>query len=176
MRNEGKRGLYASGVCAHTMGPLGKSKSGELIVARAADEAAAIYGPDLWTARIYHRGHTHTRVRARVFSSSLSTFLSFPLFRSETRGGGCEDDVTAPRRWWCWVADNGNEPRKGEGICTREKDRKHRGKKREKEVRDGRAVRWGKEGRGEKTGIRTGARGPCATYTKVSSEGRERRR
>lgn len=69
------------------------------------------------------------------------------------------------------MADNGNEPRKGEGMCTREKDRKHRGKKREKEARDGRAVRWGKEGRGEKTGIRTGARGPCATYTKVSSEG-----
>lgn len=30
------------------------------------------------------------------------------------------------------MADNGNEPRKGEGMCTREKDRKHSGKKRER--------------------------------------------
>lgn len=122
---------------AHTIGPRGKrtreSKSGELIVARAADEAAAIYGPDLWTARIYHRGHTHTRVYAHgSLFLSFCTLISFPLFRSETRGGG-EDDVTAPRRWWCRVADNGKEPRKGEGICAREKDGKQRGKKRERE-------------------------------------------
>lgn len=146
MRKEGRGGLYASGY-AHTMGPRGKrnreSKSGELIVARAADEAAAICGPDLWAARIYHRDHTHTRVRARGPSSTFCTFISFLLFRSESRSGGCEDDVTAPRRWWCWVADNGNEPRKGEGTCTREKDRKQRRRKREreKEARDERAVR-----------------------------------
>lgn len=86
MRNEGKGGLYASGY-AHTMGPRGKrnreSKSGELIVARAADEAAAIYGPDLWAARIYHRGHTHTRVRAWV-PLPLSILSSLSLFSARS--------------------------------------------------------------------------------------------
>lgn len=137
-----EEGLYASGY-AHTMGLRGKwsreSKSGELIVARAADEAAAIYGPDLWAARIYHRGHTHTRVRASVPLPLPCAFLSFPLFRSETRSGGREDDVTAPRRWWYWVADNGNEPRKGERVCAQG---------RKIENKEGRRKREGDEGQG----------------------------
>lgn len=62
---------------------IGESKSGELIVARAADEAAAIYGPDLWAARIYHRAATRTRVCVRG-SLFLTSMLS-SLFLFSTR-------------------------------------------------------------------------------------------
>lgn len=76
---------------AYTMGPRGRrergaeGKSGELIVARAADEAATICGPDLWTARIYHRGHTRAYACAALslfLARSLYTFLSSSLFSS----------------------------------------------------------------------------------------------
>lgn len=94
---------------AHTMGtPRGKrnrqSKSGELIVARTADEAVAIrfVGP-----RVYITAATRTRVRdgaPSLLSSSLSLLFSasspFSLFRPEACDGGCNDDATVPR-WWC---------------------------------------------------------------------------
>lgn len=53
-----------------------ESKSGELIVARAADEAATIRKPDLWAARVYI-----VCVSTRSFSSlpPISFLLSFSL-------------------------------------------------------------------------------------------------
>lgn len=116
-----------------------ESKSGELIVARAADEAAAIYGSDLWAARIYQRGHTHTRMRCveslflspppTLYLSSLS-LLRARRFAAQRLRGRC--DCTETVEVVHWVADNGNKPRKGESTCTREKDRKQRERKGER--------------------------------------------
>lgn len=77
-----------------------EGKSGELIIARAADEAATICGPDLWIARIHHRGHTraYACVGLSFFLSLFqSTFLCLSLFLSGSHGEGCDDDVTVLR-------------------------------------------------------------------------------
>lgn len=96
---------------AHTMGTSrGKrnrqSKSGELIVARTADEAVAIRGRFV-DPRVYITAATRTRVRdgaPSLLPSSLSLLFSaslpFSLFRPEACDGGCNNDAAVPR-WWC---------------------------------------------------------------------------
>lgn len=84
-------------------------------------------------------------------SFSFYTFISSLLFEVAAEAA----DVTAPRR--CWVADNGNEPRKGEDMCTREKDGKQRGKEREREGESGEVGERGtrKENRNKNRSERT---------------------
>lgn len=86
----------------------GESESGELIVARAADEAAAIRGPDLWAlAYISPRGHTRACacVDRRLAPSGQLVLLlvrSFSLGRSATEVATARCDRAEMSWWWWW--------------------------------------------------------------------------
>lgn len=106
-----------------------ESESGELIVARAADEAAAIRGPDLW-APPYISPRGHTRACACVGSPRLALPLPLPLFRSFLLRRSATEVATmrCDRAemswwwwwWWCWRLTMETNPEKERRVQGRE--------------------------------------------------------